>query len=244
MSDDPQSILDQLDMRSIEAEIGGLLDMGANVMHALVEAARTVVDRESINEEDRGYVEEAASEWVTNVGFDSFEEAFTRERIVTCGNPSGLYELWGLEALELAGRGYIIDWGENRDDVRVWATWAPTDDQDAFESAVLDAWWASWESIGLPPFLGDCWQGNAHLVYRAVESLVTRSEEARGYFWSRFPELDDPEVEPDWALFRLPHSHTSSAANMASEQRADALTDPAQRPALVALFLTLTRGCP
>lgn len=51
----------------------------------------------------------------------------------------------------------------------------------AFERAVIDAWGEAWESIGLPPFLGDCWQGNAPLVYRAVESLVSRSEDARGY---------------------------------------------------------------
>jgi hypothetical protein len=89
--------------------------------------------------------------------------------------------LWGLDALELTGRGYVIDWGENRDDVRVWSTWTPTDERVAFERAVIDAWGEAWESIGLPPFLGDCWRGNAPLVYRAVESLVSRSEDARGY---------------------------------------------------------------
>jgi hypothetical protein len=243
MSDDPQFILDRLDVRSIESEIRRLLDVDPNVMHALVQAAQTVVEGSPIDDEDRAYAEEAAREWATNVGFDSFKEAFIRETIVTCGNPAGLYELWGLEAVELAGRGYVIDWGENRDEASVWSTWTPTD-QEAFERAVLDAWWESWESIGLPPFLGDCWQGNAPLVYRAVESLVSRSEDARGYFWSRFPNLDDQKAEPDWALFGLPRPDAPNMATMRTERGGDALTDPAHRPRLVAIFLTLTRGCP
>jgi hypothetical protein len=244
MSDDPQSILERLDVRSIESEIGRLLDADPNVMHALVESARTVIERSLIHVEDPENVEEAAREWAANVGFDSFEEAFTRERIVTCGNPAGLYELWGLEALELAGRGYVVDWGENRDDARVWSSWTPTDDQEAFDQAVLEAWFESWDSIGLPPFLGDCWQGNAPLVFRAVESLVSRSEEARSYFWTRFPGNDEQEVEPDWALFGLPRSEGPDLANTPREQEADALTDPVKRSGLVALFLTLTHGCP
>jgi hypothetical protein len=244
MSDDPQSILERLDVRSIESEIARLLDVDPNVMRALENVARTVLERSSIDEDDRAYVEEAAAEWTRDAGFDSFKEAYFRERIVTCGNPAGLYELWGLDALELTGRGYVIDWGENPDDVRVWSTWTPTDDKVAFERAVIDAWGGAWESIGLPPFLGDCWQGNAPLVYRAVESLVSRSEDARGYFWSRFPEADDQKAEPDWALFGLPRLGASSVAKKPTEHAADALTDPAQRPALVALFLSLTRGCP
>ena len=164
-----------------------------------------------------------------------------RERIVTCGNPGGLYQLWGLEAVEVAGRGHVIDWGENRNDVRVWSIWTPTDDDEAFEGAVLDAWWKSWQSIGRPPFLGGCWQGNAPLVYRAVESLVSRFEDARGYLWNRFPELNDQEVEPDWGLFAPPRTD-ARITNTSKEQ--GALTDLAQRPALVALFLTLTRVCP
>ncbi len=56
----------------------------------------------SVSNEDRGSVEGVASEWAADDGFDALEELFMRERVVTCGNPGGLYELWGLEALELA----------------------------------------------------------------------------------------------------------------------------------------------
>jgi hypothetical protein len=242
MNDDPRSILERLDVHSIKSEIGRLLDHDPNVMQALVAAARGVLERASAVG-DREHMDEAAYDWATEVGFDSFEEAFTRERVVTCGNPAGHYELWGLEALELAGRGYVIDWGENRDDARVWSSWSPTDEQRAFELAVLKAWWSSWESIGLPPLLGDCWQGNGPLVYRAVESLVSRSGEAREYLWNRFPDLRDQQDEPDWTLFGLPWSDSPDVANLPTEP-ATALADPTQRQALVALFLTLTHGCP
>jgi hypothetical protein len=244
MSDDPESILERLDVRSIEGEVGRLLDADANVMHALVEAARAVVERSPIPEQDREDVEEAAREWAAEVGFPSFQEAFTRERIVTCGNPDGLYEFWGLEALQLAGRGYIVDWGEDLDEVRLWSSWTPTDDGEAFERAVIDAWEQSWESVGLPPFLGDCWQGNAPLVYRAVESLVSRSADARGHLWTRLPRQDDGLGEPDWGLFGLAPLPAPDLAGIPDEQAADALTDPVQRQGLVALFLTLTHGCP
>jgi hypothetical protein len=68
--------------------------------------------------------------------------------------------------------------------------------------------------------------------------------EARGYFWTRFPETNEQDADPDWALFGLPRSEVPDLANTPSVLKTDVLTDPVKRSGLVALFLTLTHGCP
>jgi hypothetical protein len=134
--------------------------------------------RADLDDDDPGLLDELVQEWAVEA-FDAFDAAYGRAGVARCGNPSGLYEHWGLKSYELAGRGYIIDWGENRDEVRAWASWPLAGGDEAFEGAVIEAWAAACSTIGLPPFLGECWDGNPPLIFQSVESLVRSSEEGR-----------------------------------------------------------------
>ena len=70
-------------------------------------------------------IEDLATQWVHIEGLEGFEAAFGSERVVTFGNPGGLYELWACGPRLSGAAGSSLDFGDidPDPDVRVWGTW-------------------------------------------------------------------------------------------------------------------------
>jgi hypothetical protein len=88
--------------------------------------------------------------------------------------------IWGLRSFVLQGTGYIYSfpdqsYGILADECPIWGAWSPADSSRAFDECVVGVYLATLESIGLPPYSGQCAQGPARLMVRAILEIGATS---------------------------------------------------------------------
>ena len=118
-------VIENLAMKELGQDLLARLTIGGSLIRSLVDlVSERIRSSPEGGEIDEATVEELASEWVQVGGLEEFAPAFGSERIVTFGNPAGLYEHWGLQRAIVAGRGLILDFGDldSDPDIRVWGT--------------------------------------------------------------------------------------------------------------------------
>lgn len=245
--DEATKFLESLDVRDLESAIAAGLDTG-QAFDAAISLAVTGHILAATSAEDLAAEEEdAVSDWVNNDGTYAVEAALGRD-VLTCGNPSGLYELWGLRAVELSGSWYVYDYGEAEQRFRLWAKSSSHNDSALVEAAV-NAWSLSFEEIGLPPFMGECWDGDASIALAAVESLIQSSDTAWGYFAQDIPELTDEAIaelpSAVWADYGVQQPDPETIAELVNTSDYSSPPTEAQtREVLVLIYLASRRGCP
>jgi hypothetical protein len=189
-------------------------------------------------------LDEALDEWAPYDGVSAFERTFGYEPVLTCGNPGGLYELWGLSRSVVDGHGFLIEFGdlESREDLAPWADWNPPGDRERYEEAFVRAYVKGWASIGLPPMLGDCWDGDSALMRRALGALLEENSAARSDFSDRFADaLDDSGPYPDWGVGE---DDLAWASTLRGEGLIAAVEAEGSRDVLIRIFLASSKGCP
>lgn len=226
--------IENLAMEELGKDLLARLTIGGSLIRSLVDVVSERIRSSPEGREiDGATVEEVASEWVDVGWLEEFASAFGSERIVTFGNPGGLYEHWGLQRAVVADRGLILDFGDLDSDpgIRVWGVWEPASDEEAFVEAFVAAYAAAWDTIGLPPMAGDCWDGDRLALSRALTSLLSSSDAARRYF-------------VEWLLSGQGAQSELSAAPLTREGTEEMLRSPLGCTSLIGRFLDHTAGCP
>jgi hypothetical protein len=107
--------------------------------------------------------------------WELMDSAFpSRRHEVECAVSSSMMSgTWGMDSVALAGRGYFVERpdSETAGDVpfRLLGAWEPSDDDgEAYRSAFVEAYVASWADIGLPPYHGEHAGGPVDLMLEAV----------------------------------------------------------------------------
>jgi hypothetical protein len=118
--------------------------------------------------------DEDAEAWEDMDLWELMDAAFpARRHEVECAVSSSMMSgTWGMDSISLADRGYFV---ENPDSetagdapFRLLGAWEPFDDDEAYRSAFVEAYVASWADIGLPPFRGEHAGGPLDLMTQAV----------------------------------------------------------------------------
>lgn len=247
--DQTAKFLRKLDVRALEEELASALDSALDTGLAFDAAIRLVgtghILAATSAEELSAGEEDAVSDWDCTYPVES---AFDGRVVVTCGNPSGLYENWGLAAVALADAWYVYDWGEAKNRGRLWARSSPAND-GAFAEAAVNAWVSSYRELLLPPFMNGCWDGDAAIALTAVERLIWSSDTVA---WKAFVEnlpgnqFDEEIAELDWADYGLetpPDPKSFADMNKFSDYSRPP-ADTETRAALVLIYLAHRRGCP
>jgi hypothetical protein len=191
VADPLSSALEELRLEDMKEELLRRLPVGASLIASLSALVADHIRTVPAIDDDDEFVNDVVLEWVHEVALEEFSSTFHAEPIVRFGNPGGLYELWGLERVTISDRGLIVDFGDLDavSDHRVWGAWDLTD-KDAFLRAFERAYSDAWDEIGLPPFLGDCWDGDRTTLASALTSLLLGSKEARAMFVGRMTSLE------------------------------------------------------
>lgn len=165
---------------------------------------------------------------------------------VECGNPGGLFCIWGLMTLRAGNYGLFFSSGDDLEDYQhqIFAAWTPVACHDAFREAFLDAYEASWNVIGLPPVLGECAEDYTGFVPAALERVIqhnpTEAWECIAHYFDMNWDKDRVYVLKDPALDASNPGH-KLLAELTGAQLADRIRngqiDPAARQALVQAFL-------
>jgi hypothetical protein len=110
--------------------------------------------------------------------WELMDSAFpTRRHEVVCAVSSSMVSgKWGMDSASLAGRGYFVEDpdSDTAGDVpfRLLGGWEPFDNEDAYRSAFVEAYVASWAVIGLPPYHGEHAAGPLDLMVQAIMRIA------------------------------------------------------------------------
>jgi hypothetical protein len=123
-------LLQELDLVTMGSELREALTAGVPLLQALKRVGAFHLANSGA-EVPRDDSDEALDDWVSDAGVEAFERTFGYEPVLKCGNPGGLYELWGLSRSVVDGRGFLIEFGElqSREDLAPWAEWEPPGDR-------------------------------------------------------------------------------------------------------------------
>jgi hypothetical protein len=183
------------------------------------------------------------------------------EWVVKCFNPSSMVSgVWGLRSLRFGGRGYLFDEPDSdfvaEQGHPLHGAWEPVESGPAFDTCFLATYQRTWDSIGLPPWMGETASGPRGLMVEAVDRVI----EAKPLAWesalqalgdapaSRHLDELSPEDSADMAVEGVdPESimdmllRLRTGFDEVSERAMAGTLAVEERRALVAIFLHLIR---
>ena len=134
--------------------------------------------------------------------------------------------VWGVGQFTLGGRGYlyyVTDYeGEDQRTPDILGAWEPVNDASARQACILSCYTRFWDTVGLPPLLGQWVEGDARVLHAGM--LAALSTPNGGQYWSDVLERIRGEEEVDLQATGV-ISHVAEAFGLPSATIARALEE-------------------
>ena len=118
--------------------------------------------------------------------------------VYCCVTTSMVSGCWGLFEFRLGARGYLYfepDWGlgvEEQEALPIYGAWEPVDDLAARRACILGVYARKWDSIGLPPLVGEWATAEPGLLQEAILRLLDANPEAWDMLFEKLECAPEP----------------------------------------------------
>ena len=163
----------------------------------------------------------------------------------------------GLKSFTIGGRGYLyympdLGSGDDRDDLPILSAWEPIEDDEAFRACFVNTYTKTWNSFGLPPFMGQWAKGPCRFMLDAVCAILRKTSSEWSTILERLPEPTEhgkeqfeDVVEDTAECTAVPRPMVSEILRSRWENRATVmknLTERESRVLVVAFLIQISRG--